>query len=119
MKKFAALMAIVVAVMFSASLVIGAQAPAGKVIIKEIQKSKPEVTFDHKGHAKRIGLCQTCHHMPDSEKCSDCHEVKSTGAAPSFSEAMHIRCRGCHKKMTNEGLSGSCSECHPNVRSGK
>ena len=81
--------------------------------------AKRQVTLDHKGHAKRIGLCQTCHHMPDSEKCSDCHEARSTGAAPSFSEAMHIRCRGCHKKMTNEGLSGSCSECHANIRSGK
>jgi hypothetical protein len=78
---------------------------------------KRQVTLDHKGHAKRIGNCQVCHHKPDSEKCSDCHEAKGDTDVPSFSEVMHIRCKGCHKK-SKEGLTGSCSECHPNVRSG-
>ncbi|HEX9205286.1 MAG TPA: cytochrome c3 family protein [Candidatus Deferrimicrobiaceae bacterium] len=79
---------------------------------------KRQVTLAHQEHAKRMGNCQVCHHKPDSEKCSDCHEAKAAGDAPSYSEVMHIRCRGCHKKMTNAGLTGACSECHPNVRSG-
>ena len=78
---------------------------------------KRQVTLDHKGHAKRIGKCVVCHHKPDSEKCSDCHEAKGDTDVPSFSEVMHVRCRGCHKKST-EGLTGACSECHSNVRSG-
>ena len=78
---------------------------------------KRQVTLDHKGHAKRIGNCQVCHHKPDSEKCSDCHEAKGDTDVPSFSEVMHVRCKGCHKK-SKEGLTGACSECHHNVRSG-
>ena len=78
---------------------------------------KRQVTLDHKGHAKRIGKCQVCHHKPDSEKCSDCHEARGDTDVPSFSEVMHVRCRGCHRKST-EGLTGTCSECHHNVRSG-
>ncbi len=78
---------------------------------------KRQVTLDHRGHAKRIGKCQVCHHKPDSEKCSECHEAKGDTDIPSFSEVMHVRCRGCHRKST-EGLTGGCSECHPNVRSG-
>src|SRR3990172_9021977 len=50
MKKFAALMVIIVAVTFSAGLVISAEAP-GKVTIKHIQKTKEPVVFDHKAHA--------------------------------------------------------------------
>ena len=62
MKKFAAFMAIVLAVTFSAGLVIGAD-PPGKVVIDEIQKVKGPVTFDHKAHAeKRAKACQDCHH---------------------------------------------------------
>ena len=79
---------------------------------------KRQVTLDHKGHAKRIGKCQVCHHKPDSEKCSDCHEARVDTVVPSFSEVMHVRCRGCHKKST-EGLTGACSECHQNIRSGE
>lgn len=78
---------------------------------------KRQVTLDHKGHAKRIGKCEACHHKSDSEKCSDCHEARGDTDVHSFSEVMHVRCRGCHKKST-EGLTGACSECHSNIRSG-
>lgn len=87
-------------------------APEG-VVLKVYPKR--QVELDHKGHAKRIGKCQVCHHKPDTEKCSECHETKGDGDTPSFSEVMHVRCRGCHKKST-EGLTGACSECHSNVR---
>ena len=78
---------------------------------------KRTVSFPHKDHAKRIGKCQVCHHMPDTEKCSECHEAAGGQDTPSFSEAMHVRCRSCHKK-SKEGVTGKCSECHPNVKSG-
>ena len=86
-----------------------------EVVIKVYPKR--QVTLDHKGHAKRMRTCRVCHHKPDSEKCSDCHEAKGDSDVPSFSEVMHYICKGCHKK-SREGLTGACSECHQNVRSG-
>jgi len=90
---------------------------APEEVVLQVYPKRP-VTLDHQGHARRMGNCQVCHHKPDSEKCSDCHEAKASGDAPSYSEVMHVRCRGCHKKMTGVGLTGACSECHQNVRSG-
>src|SRR5512144_1299308 len=113
MKKFAALMAIVVAVTFSASLVIGAQAPAGKVTLKEIQKSKPAVTFDHKAHADRVkGNCKACHHKDEAgkeQKCSACHGAKADGKKVELKEAFHKTCKDCHKK---ENGPSKCDGCH-------
>lgn len=85
----------------------------GKVSLKVYQR-KP-VTFDHKGHAQRIGKCSVCHHNPDSEKCSDCHAPKRDGDTPSFREAMHYRCKNCHMKV-NKKVKGACQECHSDVR---
>ena len=113
MKKFAALMAIVVAVTFSASLVIGAQAPAGSVTIKEIQKTKPAVTFDHKAHADRVkGNCKACHHKDEAgkeQKCSACHGAKADGKKVELKEAFHKTCKDCHKK---ENGPSKCDGCH-------
>ena len=113
MKKFAALMAIVVAVTFSASLVIGAAAPAGKVTIKEIQKTKPAVTFDHKAHADRVkGNCKACHHKDEAGKeqgCSKCHGDKADGKKVELKEAFHKTCKDCHKKMNGPT---KCDGCH-------
>jgi hypothetical protein len=117
MKKFAALMAIVVAVIFSAGLVISADAPAGKVTIKEIQKSKAPVTFDHKGHADRLGKCNACHHKSDEKganatKCSakDCHGAKAEGKKVDLKEAFHKTCKGCHQKEKKGPTK--CDDCH-------
>ena len=116
MKRFLLLMAII------AGAAIAAWADTAELTLADAPEDvvlqvypKRQVTLDHIGHAKRIGKCQVCHHKPDSEKCSDCHEAKGDTDVPSFSEVMHVRCRGCHKKST-EGLTGSCSECHQNVR---
>jgi len=113
MKKFAALMAIVVAVTFSASLVIGAQAPAGGVTLKEIQKTKPAVTFDHKAHADRVkGNCKACHHKDEAgkeQKCSACHGAKADGKKVELKEAFHKTCKDCHKK---ENAPTKCDGCH-------
>jgi len=115
MKKFAALISIVMAVMFSAGLVISADMP-GKVIIKEIQKSKPPVPFDHKTHAeKRAKNCQVCHHKdpPGKEQnCSACHKAAAEGKVVSLKEAFHTTCRDCHKKDASKKAPTKCNDCH-------
>jgi len=116
MKGNAALAGVVAAAIFSAGLAGGAE-PAGKVELRLYQK-RP-VTFDHKGHAKRIGDCQKCHHMSkpgDEEKCSECHQVKRDGDTPSFREALHLKCRNCHM-IDGKKVKGSCKECHPAIKS--
>ena len=109
-----------VAVLLAAGVCAGASIGAegvekvpGKISLKVYQR-KP-VTFDHKGHARRIGKCAVCHHKTDSEKCSDCHAAKRDGDTPSFREAMHYRCKNCHMK-TNKKVKGACQECHADVR---
>ena len=115
MKKFAAFMAIVVAVTFSAGLVIGAGAP-GKVTIDEIQKVKGPVPFDHKAHAeKRAKNCQECHHADPAgkeQKCSACHKVKAEGKTVSLKDAYHTTCKDCHKKDASKKAPTKCDGCH-------
>jgi hypothetical protein len=112
MKKFATFMAIVIAVTFSAGMVIGANAP-DKVTIKEIQKSKAPVVFDHKAHTTRAKVCKDCHHKDDAgkeQKCSNCHKAKAEGKTVELKEAFHKTCRDCHKKMAKGPTK--CDECH-------
>jgi len=115
MKRFALFLAVFAASALAAGWATGAQEKGkipGKIVLKVYEKR--QVTFDHQGHAQRIGQCQTCHHNPDSEKCSDCHSAKRDGTTPSFREAMHYKCKNCHMK-TNKKVRGACQECHPNV----
>jgi hypothetical protein len=108
MRRFVAAVAVLLAA-FCAGGSTGAEGTEkipGKIALKVYQR-KP-VTFDHKGHAQRIGKCAVCHHKTDSEKCSDCD-------TPSFREAMHYRCKNCHMK-TNKKVKGACQECHADVR---
>ena len=121
MKRFLSLTLVFAAALMAAVAQGGAEEKGngkipGKIVLKVYEKR--QVTFDHQGHAKRIGKCQTCHHNPDSEKCSDCHNAKREGKTPSFREAMHYKCKNCHMK-TNRKVKGACQECHPNVRSSK
>lgn len=115
MKKFAALMVIVVATTFSAALVIGANAP-DKITIDEIQKVKGPVMFDHKAHAeKRAKSCQECHHKdaPGKEqKCSNCHKDKAEGKVVSLKDAFHTTCKDCHKKDAAKKAPTKCDGCH-------
>src|SRR3990170_7778093 len=112
MRKFATFLAIVVAVMFSAGLVIGAGAP-DKVTIKEIQKIKTPVEFNHKAHVTdRAKACKDCHHKNEAgkeEKCSNCHKAKTEGNVVELKEAFHITCKDCHKKMAKGPTK--CDEC--------
>jgi hypothetical protein len=119
MKRFALFLAVFAASVLAAGWATGAQEKGkipGKIVLKVYEKR--QVTFDHQGHAQRIGKCQTCHHNPDSEKCSDCHNAKRDGKTPSFREAMHYKCKNCHMK-TNKKVRGACQECHPKIGLGK
>jgi hypothetical protein len=113
MKKFAAFLTIVLAVMFSAGLVISADAPE-KITIKEIQKTKGPVEFNHKAHATtRAKACKDCHHKNEAgkeEKCSNCHKAKAEGKVVELKEAFHTTCKNCHKKMAKGPTK--CDDCH-------
>lgn len=116
MRRIATFAGAILAGLCFAGLVAAAE-PPGKLVLKVYPKRT--VTFDHKGHAKRIGDCRKCHHMssPGSEeKCSECHSAKGDKDTPSFREAMHLRCKNCHMR-DNKKVKGSCKECHPEVKS--
>lgn len=111
MKKFAAFLAIAVAVMFSAGVVISADAPE-KVTIKEIQKTKAPVQFNHKAHTTRAKACKDCHHKNEAgkeQKCSACHKASAEGKTVALKDAFHTTCRDCHKKMNGPT---KCDDCH-------
>jgi len=112
MKKFMMLMAVVMVAVFSAGVIVAADAPA-KVTVKDVQKTKSAVTFDHKAHADRIKNCAECHHKDAAgkeQKCSGCHKAKMEKEKESFKEVMHTKCKGCHQK----GKKGptKCDDCH-------
>jgi len=112
MKKFAMLMAIVMVAVFSAGVLVAADAPE-KIVIKEIQKSKPAVAFAHKAHADKVGKCAECHHKDAAgkeQKCSGCHKAKMEKEKESFKEVMHAKCKGCHQK-DKKGPT-KCDDCH-------
>ena len=75
--------------------VITMAAPPGKVILKEIQKTKAPVAFDHKVHGERVKACKECHHQDDAgkeRKCSTatCHGAKAEGKKADLKEAFHV-----------------------------
>jgi len=112
MRKFAMLLAVVMVAVFSAGVIVAADAPE-KIVIKEIQKSKPAVTLNHKVHAEKIGKCAECHHKDAAgkeQKCSTCHKAKKTGDVSEFKEAMHTKCKGCHQKEKKGPTK--CDDCH-------
>lgn len=112
MRKFAALFAVVAAVVFSAGLVMSADAPE-KITLDKIKKEKPAVQFNHKAHGDRIKNCQVCHHKDEKGKeqaCSTCHKAKAEGKTVELKEAFHKRCRGCHQKEKTGPTK--CNECH-------
>lgn len=106
------LLAVVMVAVFSAGVIVAADAPE-KIVIKEIQKSKPAVTFSHKAHADKLGKCAECHHKDAAgaeQKCSGCHKAKMEKEKESFKEVMHAKCKGCHQK-SKKGPT-KCDECH-------
>jgi FKBP-type peptidyl-prolyl cis-trans isomerase 2 len=114
MKKFAMLLAVVMLGVFSAGVIVAADAPE-KITIKEVQKSKPAVMFNHKEHGDRIKNCAECHHKDEAgkeQKCSACHKAEKKDKAVAFKDAMHTKCKGCHSKDATKKAPTKCDGCH-------
>jgi hypothetical protein len=114
MKKFAMLLAVVMVTVFSAGVIVAANAPE-TATIKEVEKSKPEVTFNHKAHAERIKNCAECHHKDAAgkeQKCFACHKAEKKGEAVAMKDAMHTKCKGCHSKDATKKAPTKCDGCH-------
>jgi hypothetical protein len=114
MKKFAMLLAIVMVAVFSAGVIVAADAPE-KATIGDVQKVKSAVVFPHKAHADRVGNCQECHHKDAAgkeQKCFACHKAEKKDAAVALKDAMHTKCQGCHKKDASKKAPTKCDGCH-------
>jgi len=114
MKKFATLLAVVMVAVFSAGVIVAADAPE-KAVINEVQKAKAPVAFPHKAHADRIKNCAECHHKDAAgkeQKCFACHKAEKQGAAVSLKDAMHTKCKGCHSKDATKKAPTKCDDCH-------
>ena len=113
MKKFATLLAIVMVAVFSAGVIVAADAPES-ITIKDVQKTKAPVVFPHKAHAEKLGIkCVECHHKGEAgkeQKCFACHKAEKAGDAASLKDAMHAKCKGCHQKMAKGPTK--CDDCH-------
>lgn len=112
MKKIAVLTALAVALVFGIGVAVAA--PPGKIEIKEIQKVKTAVPFDHKAHAELAKDCKACHHADAAgkeQKCSKCHGDKTEGKTLSLKDAYHKQCKDCHTKMAKGPTK--CDGCHP------
>jgi hypothetical protein len=115
MRKFAMLMAVVMVAVFSAGVIVAADAP-DKVTIKDVQKSKSAVAFPHKAHADRIKNCAECHHKDAAgkeQKCFTCHKAEKAGATASLKDALHVKCKDCHAKDATKKAPTKCDGCHP------
>jgi len=108
------LMAVVMVAVFSAGVIVAADAPE-KITIKEVQKSKPAVTFNHKAHGDRIKNCAECHHKDAAgkeQKCFTCHKAEKAGPAASLKDVMHAKCKDCHAKDASKKAPTKCDGCH-------
>jgi len=111
MRKVALCTALVMAMVFAFGSAIAA--PPDKVVIKEIQKVKGPVPFNHKAHMEMVKPCAKCHHADQAgkeQKCSKCHGDKTDGKKVSLKEAYHTQCKSCHQKEKKGPTK--CDECH-------
>ncbi len=111
MRKVAGFTLFAVAVVFAFGAAFAA--PPGKIVIKEIQKTKPPVAFDHKAHGGKVKECAACHHKDaagSEQKCAKCHGAKTEDKKVDLKEAFHKQCKECHQK----GKKGpvKCEGCH-------
>jgi hypothetical protein len=107
MKKFAGVMAVLMAVCFTVGVAF-AGAPEKPI---ELKNKKGTVTYNHAKHS--AVSCQKCHHKDAAGKeqsCLKCHTEKADGKKLEAKEAFHKQCKGCHA----EGKKGptKCDECH-------
>ncbi len=88
------------------------------ILMDNVAKLMPGVAFPHRKHQKIVNQnCKVCHHMDDvtdlsPTACSECHGAME--GVPSFKDAMHKRCQGCHKEMAAQGKPApvKCTGCH-------
>ena len=99
---------------------------------------QPASMFRHGWHASPTGAklaCVECHALGQTRSaltakaCTGCHkDLKATGAtialkqhtAPSYANAMHLSCVGCHQKVAaekNKPEIARCAGCHKQGRS--
>ena len=114
MKKFAAVLVVVLAGVFAFGTAF-AVAPPEKIVIKEIAKEKGAVNFNHKAHGEKVKVCKDCHHKNEAgkeEKCSTakCHGAVAEAKKLTLKEAFHTQCKGCHQKQKKGPTK--CVECH-------
>lgn len=117
MKKTAVIIVAVLGLMWGATLAIAGQGPE-TITIDVVKKAMPAVVFQHHKHQERVkGDCIKCHHKEKPgttamRPCRQCHgKIKE---APKFKDAMHKRCKSCHKEMKAAGKNPplKCSGCH-------
>ena len=90
---------------------------------------KSPVSFSHGDHAESYDVaCAECHHDYENGKnlwkegdpvnrCIECHSpLKSDDRIKKLSVAFHKNCKGCHKKLAEEGSTEApykqCTDCH-------
>ncbi|MBM2829126.1 MAG: hypothetical protein HW408_1658 [Actinobacteria bacterium] len=105
MRRFAALIAVTVAVVFCLGVAVAA--PPDKISIKAIQKTKSAVAYNHKAHSEKVKDCKTCHHKDEAGKeqgCGKCHGAKADGKKVDLKESFHMQCKDCHKKEKKSAI---------------
>jgi hypothetical protein len=128
MKRSIIVIGVALAVAFTTSLTLRAQAgnPPGTVVLKGA--SLGGVKFDHAKHAKLAdGKCVACHHPSKPEQalqkpnqnCQDCHTRTVTAPMKTRSQlAFHDGpakkgvCIDCHLKAEAGKAPLKCNECH-------
>jgi sRNA-binding protein len=129
MKRVAAVVSMMIVLMFGLVVTLPAQGKAPGVVIL---KGNPmgDVKYDHAAHAKLVAdKCETCHHdsraekpaKAKQEKCQDCHTRTATppmktGTKLAFHNATAKLgiCVDCHLKEAAAGkkVPVKCTECH-------
>jgi len=85
---------------------------------------RPAAVFRHDEHNEFAGIekCNFCHHVygddgrlaedesSEDQRCSDCHELETSGGQPALMKAFHTGCKGCHKAKKDGPLM--CGQCH-------
>ena len=85
MKKFAMFLAVVMVAVFSAGVIVAADAP-GKTIVKESRSRSRRSRSTHKAHAEGQ-KCAECHHKDAAgkeQKCFECHKAEKKGRRGSL-----------------------------------
>jgi len=83
------------------------------LVLKLAKATMPGVKFPHKKHAEELKVeCKTCHHNDgDAAACTGCHGAKKgEGGEPTFKNAAHKLCQGCHKEQKKGPTV--CNKCH-------